>query len=122
MFWISELRVGWHYGRSDSAQAPDDFSRLVEPPHVGVAGGKVAICRCEAWIVLDGEKKNWYCLAVTPADEMRLANDREGKADTRTRAETKRGLDMLDRKIRLPSHQPDAAALEPPAREARVKG
>jgi hypothetical protein len=28
---------------------------------------------------------------------------------------------MLDRKVRLPSHQPDAPALEPPARKARVK-
>ncbi len=28
---------------------------------------------------------------------------------------------MLDRKVRLASHQPDAAALEPPTCEARVK-
>ena len=60
-------------------------------------------------------------LSVSPADEMRGADNREGKADARTGAKTKRCLDMLDRKVRLPSHHPDAPALEPPARKARVK-
>src|SRR6516162_2049974 len=50
--------------------------------------------------------------SVAPADKMGLADNRERKADARTGAETKRDLDMLDRKIRLPGHQPDAAALD----------
>ena len=32
-----------HYRRIDGAQSLNDFSRLVEPSHVGVAGGEIAI-------------------------------------------------------------------------------
>src|SRR5215470_4107589 len=100
MLRISKLRVGWNYSTGDGAQSPDDISRLVEPPHMGVAGGKVAISRWEARIVLDGEEEIWHRRFVSPADKMGLADNSERKADSPTGAETKRGLDMLDRKIR----------------------
>src|SRR6516162_7283990 len=59
--------------------------------------------------------------SVAPADKMGLADNRERKADARTGAETKRDLDMLDRKIRLPGHQPDAAALDGLALVSKVE-
>ena len=62
MFRISKLRVGWQYSRGDGAQAPDDVSRLFEPPHMGIAGGKGPVCRWEARIILDGEQEVWYRL------------------------------------------------------------
>ena len=85
---------------------------------MGVAGGKAAISRWEARIVLDGEEEIWHRRFVSPADKMGLADNSERKADSPTGAGTKRGLDMLDRKIRLPGHQPDEATQEPTTREA----
>ncbi|HEY8873526.1 MAG TPA: hypothetical protein VIM52_10885, partial [Stellaceae bacterium] len=68
----------------DGAQAPDDVSRLFEPPHMGIAGGKGPVCRWEARFLLYGEEEVWYRLVVSPAGEMRGADKREGKADART--------------------------------------
>jgi hypothetical protein len=51
MFGISQLWVWWNYSGGDGTQPRDDVSRLFEPPHMGIAGGKGLVCRWEARIV-----------------------------------------------------------------------
>ena len=75
----------------------DDLSRLVEPPHMRVAGGEIAIRRRVTWIFLDREKQLRHGLIETPTEEMRAADYNELRADPGAGTEAQRGLEMLDR-------------------------
>ena len=62
-----------YHDRSNGAQLLDDLSRVVEPTHMGIAGGESAVGGRLAWIVLDREEQVRYCLFEAPAVEMRGA-------------------------------------------------
>jgi hypothetical protein len=74
---------------------------IVEPAHLGVAGGEEAILVCEARILLDREEELRHRLIEAPAEEMRIAYYRERVADSGTRAEAQRSLGTLDRDVGL---------------------
>jgi len=88
---------------------------------MGVAGGEEAICHWVVRILLDGEQQLRRRLTKTPAHEMRDADCRNSRPASGTRAETERGLDMLDRDVGLTRPVPEGAAHLPPAREARIE-
>ena len=60
-----------YYDRGYGAQPRDNLSRVVEPTHMGVAGGEHAIRRREAWILLDRKEQIRQGLIKAPAGEMR---------------------------------------------------
>jgi hypothetical protein len=64
--------VRYHHGGND-AQPRDELLCLVEPTHMGVAGGEKAIWDRVAWIFLDREKEVRNCLIETPSVETRDA-------------------------------------------------
>src|SRR5208282_3177714 len=114
---LAEVR---YHERRDGAQPRDDLSRVVEPTHMGVAGGERAIRAREAGILLDREEQLRHRLIEAPAEEMGVAYLQERRADPGARTEAQRGLDMLDRDVGLACPIPEGAADVPAAREARV--
>ena len=86
-----EANVGYH-NRGNGPQSRDDVSGIVEPTHMGVAGGETPIRQREAWIILDREEQLRHGLTETAADEM-CSTQRSG-ADAGTEAQ--RGFSMLD--------------------------
>ena len=95
-----EAGVRYH-DRGDGAQPRDDLSRVVEPAHMRVAGGEIAIRLRVAWILLDREEQLRHCLIEAPAEEMRGAYYEERRADAGAGTEAQRGFDMLDRDVGL---------------------
>jgi hypothetical protein len=71
MFGVPKVAGIRHHDRSDRAQLCDDFSRLVEPTHMSVAGGEKAVRAWKARIVLDGKKQLRHGLIEAPGKEMR---------------------------------------------------
>jgi len=65
-----EANVGYH-NRGNGPQSRNDLSGIVEPTHMGVAGGEAPICQRKAWIILDREEQLRYGLTETAAGEMR---------------------------------------------------
>ncbi len=63
-----------YHDRGDGAQPRDDLSRVVEPTHMGVAGGEKAIRARKARILLDREEQFRHCLIEAPSEEMREAD------------------------------------------------
>ena len=57
--------------RDNGAQPLDDIACLIEPPQMGVAGGKIAICCWLVRILLDTKEKPWQCLIEATAEEVR---------------------------------------------------
>jgi hypothetical protein len=96
-----EAGVRRDHDRRNGALPLDDLTCVVEPAHMGAAGGENAIRLREARIVLDREEQFRHGLVEAPAVEMRLAYYRERRADAGARAEAQRGFDMLDRDVRL---------------------
>jgi hypothetical protein len=45
----------WNHDRGDGAQLRGSFSGVVEPTHMGIAGGENTIWMRVAWILLDRE-------------------------------------------------------------------
>ena len=64
----------WHHDRGDGTHSLDDFSGIVEPTHMGVAGGELAIRLPEAWIFLDREEQFRRCFIEAAAEKMRGAH------------------------------------------------
>ena len=65
-----EAEVRYH-DRVNGPQPPDDFSSIVEPTHMSVAGGEYAIRLRLMWILLDREEQFRHRLIKAPPDEMR---------------------------------------------------
>ena len=63
--------VARHDHRGDGAQPRDDRLRVVEPTHMGVAGGEITIRLGEVRIFLDREEQLRHRLIEAPAEEMR---------------------------------------------------
>src|SRR5215472_8583640 len=94
---------------------------VVEPTHMGVTGGKVAIRVREARVLLDREKQFRHRLSETPTKKMRGSYYLEGRADPGARTESQRSLGMLDRDVELAGPIPEYAANEPAAGVIRVE-
>ena len=92
--------------RGDRLQSPESLSRVIEPAHMHVAGGEMAIWERHARILLDREEQFRDCLFEAPAEEMRGAHCNERRADARVRAEAQRSFGMLYRDVRLARIQP----------------
>src|SRR5215469_1553485 len=84
---------------ADTAKPLDDFLRLGQAPHMGIAGGEIAVGRREGRIVLDREKQLRHGLIKPPSQKKRLAYQRKRRANPSARTETQRGLGMLDREV-----------------------
>src|SRR5215471_3764671 len=121
MLRIAVLTGGRHHDRGDGAQPRDSLSCLVEPPHMRVAGGEIAIRERLAGILLDREEEFRHGLVEAPSEKMRAAYCEERLADAGAGTEPQRGLDMLDRDVRLARPDPEAAADVPAARIVRVE-
>src|SRR5262249_57182884 len=52
---------------ADGAEARDDFSRLGEASHMGIAGDEKAIRHRETWILLDRKEQFRYRLVEPPS-------------------------------------------------------
>ena len=59
------------HDRGNRAQPRDDFSRVVKPTHMRVAGGEITIRRWVARILLDREEQFRQRLIEPPAEKMR---------------------------------------------------
>ena len=62
-----------YHDRSDGAQPRNDLSCVIEPTHMGVAGGESAVRRREARIILDREKQFRHCFSEAPTEETGVA-------------------------------------------------
>src|SRR5215831_7855443 len=120
MLGVPQVAAILHHDRADGAETPDDFARLGDASHMGVAGGEVAIRRREARILLDREEQFRHGLIEPPSQEMRLAYQRKRRANAGARTEPQRGLGTLDRRVGLAGEKPENAADVPTARKIRV--
>src|SRR5262249_24564136 len=109
-----------HNNGGNGPQPVDDLSRLIEPPHMRVAGGENAIWPWIAWVLLDREEQLRHGLIEAPAEEMRIAYCYERRADAGAGTEAQRGLEMLDRDVGLARQVPEYTAYVPTARVVRV--
>ena len=64
-----------------------------------IAGGKKAIRRRVAWVVLDREDQLRRCLIEAPTEKMRAAYCSERRADAGATTEAQRGFDTRDRDV-----------------------
>ena len=106
------VRYAWHV-----SQPLDDSACVIEPTHIGVAGGETAMRQREAWVLLDREEELRHGLTEAPAGEMRGAYYKDRRADADAGTEAQRGFGMLDRDVGLARPQPECAADKPAARE-----
>jgi hypothetical protein len=111
-----EAGVRYH-DRGDRAQPLYDFSCVVEPTHMGVAGGEIAMRLRVARILLDRKEQFRHCLIELPAEEMRGAYHTERRADPGAGTEAQRGFAMLDRDVQLARAPSEEAAVMPAARD-----
>jgi hypothetical protein len=79
------------HDRGNSPQPCDDLPSVVEPTHMGIAGGEIAIWVRVARILLDRQEKYRHRLIEAPSQEMCGAYYHERSADTGARAETQSG-------------------------------
>ena len=70
---------------------------------------------------MDRQQELGQRLAEAPADQVRGADDADGRANASARAETQRGLGVLDRSFGLPGKQTEKAAVVPAAGKARIE-
>jgi len=104
-----------------TGQPVDDLSRPVEPARMCVAGGEITVGVRETRIVLNSDQRPRDYLGETPRHKVCAADDELGGADAGTRAETKRGLAMLDRDVREARPIMKDGADVPAASETRVE-
>ena len=64
---VTQVSDRRHYGRGDVAQPLDDVARLIEPAHMGVAGGEKAVRLRPTRILLDSEEQFRPRLIKAPA-------------------------------------------------------
>src|SRR4029077_18157579 len=98
---VSQVREVRYHGGGNGPQPSDDFSRFVEPSHMGVAGCEIPMRVGEARILLDRETGLSDWLIETPSEKMRGAYCEEPPADAGARAQPQRRFGMLDRDLGL---------------------
>jgi len=97
-----EANVGYH-NRGNGPQSRNDLSGVVEPTHMGVAGGEAPICQRKAWIILDREEQLRHGLTETAAGEMCSTYYKKQGAGADAGTEAQRGFSMLDCDVGLAS-------------------
>jgi hypothetical protein len=114
-----EAGVRYHDG-GEGVRLRDNLSCVVEPAHMRVAGGEIAIRHRVARMFLDREEQLWHRLIEAPSVERRGAYNKERRADAgaglRRSAPSTCSIAMSGwpaYSLRVP--------LMPPAREARVE-
>src|SRR5207247_6344260 len=107
--------------RSNRAQLRHDGARFVEPTHMGVTGGENVIAYRKARIVLNREEQLRDSLIEAPAKEVGAAQYKQRRANSGTRTEPQRHIDMIDCDIRLARPKPEKAADTPAAGVVRVE-
>jgi hypothetical protein len=68
---VSQIGGVGYYDRAARPQPRDDFSRIVKPPHMSVAGGEITIGLDVARILLDREEQLRHGLIEPASKEMR---------------------------------------------------
>jgi hypothetical protein len=102
---VCGIAVGTEVRNDDGSNCPylrDNFPCLGEPAHMCVAGGKSAVRRRMARVLLDPEEQIRYGFFKAPADQMCMTYHLDGTADARPWTQAQRGFEMLDRDIGLP--------------------
>src|ERR1700732_2745325 len=97
---VWKRKIHRHLGH-DRAQPRDHPARLVEQPHMGIAGGKITIGVRESRHGLDRNPQPWHCLLETSAEEQSGTDQERLLSRPRARAEAQGHLSMLDRALRL---------------------
>src|SRR4029077_18350338 len=118
---ISQVIGARDYEGSDGAQPGNDFPCLVEPPHLGIARGQIAVRNRIVGVFLDREQELRQCLIETPAEKMRGTDRADSHSDPSPWAKPYRGFEMLDRDVGLTRKPPQDPAHIPTARVARVE-
>jgi|HubBroStandDraft_2_1064218.scaffolds.fasta_scaffold20733_3 hypothetical protein len=75
----------------------------------------------KAWIVLNGQQQLRRRLVKPAFEEIGLSHRDQWGTHTLARAQAQRGLEVLDREVRLTGKYPDDTAQIPAAGEARVE-
>ena len=78
-----------YYDRRNGAQPSDNLSCVVEPAHMRIARGEIAIRLREARILLDRQEQFRHRLFEAPAKKMSAAQYSEGRADAGAGTEAK---------------------------------
>jgi hypothetical protein len=81
------------------------------------AGGEKTVLQRQSRILLDHQAQFRQCLIETPTDEICGAEIGMRPAGAGPGAEAQRGIEMLDRDIRLPRPEPQDPAKVPAARQ-----
>src|SRR6516165_3226952 len=89
-----------HFER-DRAQPCNRGARLVEPPHMGIAGRQKTVGRWESRRILYRDTEPWHRLFETSAEEQRCADQPGTSVRVRAWAEPEGHLSVLDRQIRF---------------------
>src|SRR6516165_722632 len=110
-----------YHDRGNGAEPLDDLSCVVEPIHMSIASGEIAVRLRVAWIPLDREEQFRHCLIEAPVGEMRGAYYGKRAADAGAGTEAQRGFDVFDRDVGLARPSPEDAADVPAAGVARVE-
>src|SRR5262249_33522041 len=121
VLWIAERQVVWHHVGSQHAQPVDHLTRVVESPHMGIAGGQAPVGPWPRRRLLHRHAQRGCCLVEAAAGEVRDSQYPEVVADAVTWVEAERCLDLLDREIGLARPDTEAAPQHPRPREARIE-
>jgi hypothetical protein len=89
--------------RGDGAQLGDDLPGVVEPAHVGIAGGEKAMRQGQTRVLLDDKPQFCCCFLKAPTDEMRRTKIRMRPPNPSTRAEAQRLAKTLNGGVWLSS-------------------
>src|SRR5580700_8899655 len=112
---VWKRKIHHHLGH-DRAQPRDHPARLVEQPHMGIAGGKITVGVREKRHGLDRNPQPWHCLLEMSAEEQRGTDQELLLSRPHARAEAQGYLSMLNGEIRLAGPQPEKTADMPAAR------
>src|SRR5215472_5281524 len=121
MLWAAKWVRSRHNYRGERDQPLKDRVRFIEAAHMRVAGHQRAIRWCERRDLLEGDSQHPQRILEAMTDEMSHAHSGQMEPPLTARIETHRGLEMLDRQLRLTGEQAQPAAPIPAIGEARIE-
>ena len=107
--------------RRDGAEPSDDLLGVIEPAHVGIRGGEIAIRHGVALVLLDREDEIGHGLIEAPTEEMRHPYEAPPMAELHAGAQELSYLQMLDRNFWVTRPQPKITTLVPARSVIRVQ-
>src|SRR5262245_13044439 len=110
MLWTAEWVRSRDNYRGECCQPRDDRSCLVEAAHMPVPCRQCPICWCERRNLLEGDPRHRQRILEPTTDEMSRADPSQMEPPLSAGIEAHRGLEMLDRHLRLTSEQAQPAA------------